>query len=386
MMTTEPDSLALAGPPGAGRFPPVPRRVLLTADTVGGVWTFALELARGLARHDVQVVLATMGAPIQPAQRAQLENLPDLIVEESSFKLEWMQDPWRDLERSGEWLLGLARDHAVDVVHLSSFSSAALPWSAPTVVTAHSCVASWWRAVRREALPPAWNRYSRIVRRGLEAANAVVAPTRAMARALLREHGDFGGTQIIPNGRDPGCAVPDRKACYILGVGRLWDEAKNVAALARVAPDLPWPVMLAGDTRSPEGRQARLPLVNLLGPLPAPELAVLQGRAAIFASPARYEPFGYSVLEAAFAGCALVLGDIESLRENWEDAAIFVPPDDSAAWRDVLIELVHDHTLRRRLARAALVRARRFTGAAMAASYHSLYAALVGSRTAPAIP
>ncbi len=32
--------------------------------------------------------------------------------------------------------------------------------------------------------------------------------------------------------------------------------------------------------------------------------------------PARYEPFGLSVLEAALSGCALVLGDIPSLRES----------------------------------------------------------------------
>ena len=35
-------------------------------------------------------------------------------------------------------------------------------------------------------------------------------------------------------------------------------------------------------------------------------------RAAIFFSPALYEPFGLGVLEAAARGCALVLADIPS--------------------------------------------------------------------------
>jgi hypothetical protein len=36
-------------------------KVLMTADAVGGVWTYALELSGALARHDIEVVLATMG-------------------------------------------------------------------------------------------------------------------------------------------------------------------------------------------------------------------------------------------------------------------------------------------------------------------------------------
>ena len=55
--------------------------------------------------------------------------------------------------------------------------------------------------------------------------------------------------------------------------------------------------------------------------------------AAIYALPARYEPFRLEVLEAAAPGCALVLGDIASLRELWDGAALFVAPDDDRALR-----------------------------------------------------
>src|SRR5436190_23853133 len=41
---------------------PLPQRVLMTADTVGGVWTYALELARVLCEQEVEITLATMGA------------------------------------------------------------------------------------------------------------------------------------------------------------------------------------------------------------------------------------------------------------------------------------------------------------------------------------
>jgi glycosyltransferase involved in cell wall biosynthesis len=77
------------------------------------------------------------------------------------------------------------------------------------------------------------------------------------------------------------------------------------------------------------------------GALDQAGVADLFGRASIFVSPARYEPFGLAPLEAALAGCALVLSRLESLQEVWGGSATYVPPDDpsalasalAAAWR-----------------------------------------------------
>ncbi|HYP18243.1 MAG TPA: glycosyltransferase, partial [Opitutus sp.] len=154
--------------------PPPPRRILMTADTVGGVWTYALDLCRGLAAHDIQVVLATMGGVPNAHQRAEVAALGSAVqLHESDYLLEWMDDPWRDVAAAGEWLLELERIHAPDVVHLNGYAHAALPWSSPTLVVAHSCVYSWWRAVKREAPPDHWHTYHTAVRRGLEHADLV---------------------------------------------------------------------------------------------------------------------------------------------------------------------------------------------------------------------
>ena len=67
----------------------------------------------------------------------------------------------------------------------------------------------------------------------------------------------------------------------------------------------------------PQGGVAALPLLEALGKLPAAEMKLWFAHAAIYCLPARYEPFGLSVLEAGLSGCALVLGDIPSLREIW---------------------------------------------------------------------
>lgn len=106
-------------------------------------------------------------------------------------------------------------------------------------------------------------------------------------------------------------------------------------------------------------------------------------RAAIFALPARYEPFGLAALDAASAGCALVLGDIPSLRETWDGAATFVPPDAPAALQSALEALIHDETRRGAAARAARRRAARYCATAMVDRYAALYTRLVPIAISP---
>jgi len=111
-------------------------KVLMTADTLGGVWTFALELARALAPRGVRTALATLGAPLSPRQWDEAKGVPGLDVHEGRWKLEWMDNPWADVEASGRWLLDVERRVRPDVVHLNgTMSHAALPWRAPVVVT-----------------------------------------------------------------------------------------------------------------------------------------------------------------------------------------------------------------------------------------------------------
>lgn len=347
------------------------RRVLMTADTVGGVWTYALELADALAPSGVEVVLATMGRPLSDRQWAEVRSSAVAEVRQSAYALEWMDEPWADVDRAAGWLLGLEDELRPDVVHLNGYCHAALPWRAPVVTVAHSCVVSWWQAVRGEDPPPAWREYAARVRAGLANADAVVAPTAAMLRSLSW----YGGVEgvVVPNCRRPEAISPASKRPMVLAAGRLWDEAKNVAALDRVAPSLDARVLIAGDPASPDGRTWRAEAAELLGPLPFDQLAVWMRSASVFAAPARYEPFGLAALEAGLAGCALVLGDIASLREVWADAALYVPPDDDEALRATLRALLTDDPRRHDLARRARARASAYTPARTAHGYLEVY-------------
>jgi glycosyltransferase involved in cell wall biosynthesis len=358
-----------------------PRRVLMTTDTVGGVWTFSLELCAELCGRGATVLLAACGGEPDAAQRAAAQRIAGLELCTSRAKVEWMQDPWRDVDWTGAWLLELARRFRPDLVHLNEYSHAALDWPAPVVVVGHSCVLSWFAAVRHEQAPPAWDEYGRRVRAGLAAADLVVAPTAAMLAALQRYHGPLPRTRVIMPGAQPERFRPGDKEPMIFSAGRLWDEAKNVAALVRVAAELPWPVVVAGPAAfDGHGGEVRLPGVRSLGRVSQEARARWLGRASIYALPARYEPFGLSALEAALAGCALVLGDLQSLREVWGRAAVFVPPDEPDALAAALRRLVRDRDERHALARAGRARALELGARRMGTAYLSAYRDLLGER------
>jgi glycogen synthase len=357
-----------------------PRRVLMTADTIGGVWTYAVELIGALP--EIDFALATMGASVNPAQEAQIRDLPNVTLQRSSYALEWMDAPWHDVDRASDWLLPLAEEFQPDLIHLNGYVHAALPWQHPVVVVAHSCVLSWFQAVQNRLAPAAFDEYRSRVSRGLRAADLVVAPTRAMLDSLRDNYELYGEGFVVPNGRDATLFAPAAKEPTVFAAGRLWDDAKNLIALDAAAAHVRWPIAVAGDATHPNGGERHFAHVQSLGVLPQDQLRSRFAGSAIYALPARYEPFGLSVLEAALSGCALVLGDIPSLREVWADAAVFVPPDDHEALGAAINQLIDDTGMRAEMSRRALERAREFSPKRMAAGYRAAYATCLQRKTA----
>lgn len=343
-------------------------RVLMTTDCVGGVFTYATTLARELVARGVDVHLATMGPAMRPEQRALVASIPGVRVHESTFALEWMDDPWDDVARAGEWLRALEREVSPDVVHLNGYAHATAGFRAPVVVTAHSCVLTWWRAVELEDAPPRYERYRRAVTDALRSAPGVIAISRAFLEALEQHYGAVEDATVVYNGLPPAKLEAFEKERVVLSAGRVWDKAKNVGALARVAPRLRWPVRVAGWDCEAE------PNVVALGLLSRAALHREMAQAAIFALPAKYEPFGLCPLEAAMHACALVLGDIETLREIWGAAAMYVPPHDDEALARAIDVLAGDPALRADLGIRARQRAERYSAARMTEHTLDVYA------------
>lgn len=344
----------------------------MTTDAVGGVWTYAFELCKALP--SVNFLLANMGPLPSHDQRRELLDLPNVEIIETTYKLEWSEDPWRDLERAGEWLLQLESKWQPDLVHLNGYVHATLGWSSPVVVAAHSCVLSWWKAVKGEVAPVNWNAYANAVSRGLHASDLVIAPSRSMAASLVDHYG-ISKPLVIPNGRTESSTHPRvGKEPFALCAARFWDEAKNVGCLTEAASTLPWPLVLAGDAGS-NGHVFKN--VRMAGRCCRSAMDSWFQRATIYAHPARYEPFGLAPLEAAHAACALVLSDIPSLREIWGDAAEFVDPQDPLAWRKTLRRLMADPLERADLAARSSAWAKRYSPGRMATSYLAAYRSLI---------
>ncbi len=344
--------------------------MLMTADAVGGVWTYAVALLRALGDR-VHCTMAVMGPAPSAAALRELAGCRNVTLAHRPYALEWMPGSARDVYLAGSWLRQLASEAHADVVHVNGFVHAAGPFDCPVVLVAHSCVRSWWRAVERTAAPGEWDRYTIDVCRGLVRASAVAAPTSAMLTMLRQEYRFDRPAAVVPNGLPPCAPQSAKRRPLIFAAGRVWDRAKGLATLEAAADcGLDWPVVIAGACDRPQRRDRH---VRHLGQVDRSTLDGWLRSAAIYAWPAIYEPFGLSVLEAAQRSCALVLADIPSLRELWTDAAWFVPPRDIAAWRETLNVLARDPAARARLGSAARVRAATFSARRMAAHYLATY-------------
>jgi glycogen synthase len=366
----------------------VSHTVLMTTDTIGGVWTYAIELASGLCERGAKVVLAAMGEEPSAAQIEEARAIDGLRLEARPYALEWMDRPWDDIAEAADWLTRLAQRHRPEVVHLNTLAHGALQWSAPVVTVGHSCVLSWFEATKGQPAGPGWQHYREVVGNSLGASDVVVAPSATMMQALQRHYGPLERTRVIYNGRDPRAFGPVDKLPLVLSAGRLWDEAKNVAAVAEASGQIRWPVAVAGSQRHPDGANVDgtsvdFKGVQLLGRLDPAELAGWYARSSIYALPARYEPFGLTALEAALSQNALVLGDIATLREIWSDAALFVDPERPDQLAETINELIEDGSRRRWLARRAQERARQLTAEAMVTRYIELYGEMCGERATP---
>jgi glycogen synthase len=339
-------------------------RVLLTTDVVGGVWDFSTTLAAELVGRGTQVVLLALGEPSAEQRRQASQAGAELVAE--PLRLEWMQDSQADVVATQRLVGDLVKELRPDVVHANQFAAAAV--AAPVVLTLHSDVLSWrkWTLAPHPPetpggqapgaagrarggagrapggaqnapagewsepaqVPVEWQPYVELVRQALARADAVVAVSRFLAQEVQALYGTRRDVEVIPNGWPAPAEPPATRSKQTLVAGRVWDAAKNVRlALDRRPPGAR--VLLAGEPRHPEtGGLADVPEgVDALGFVPRDRLETLLRQTRIYLSAARYDPFGLLPLQAALAGCALLLSDIPSYREVWDDAAVFFEPD-----------------------------------------------------------
>ncbi|HVT55132.1 MAG TPA: glycosyltransferase family 4 protein, partial [Xanthobacteraceae bacterium] len=239
--------------------PPHTMRLLMTADAVGGVWTYAISLARELSRRGIRIHLLTLGPAPREEQRREAEAIPGLDLVSTDLALEWLDPKGKDFPRALEVLAYHAERIKPDIVHINGYREALAEWNAPIIVVAHSCVRSWWRACRHEEPDQRWRNYIANVHAGLNAADRWLAPTAAFRGQIEMLYVPLTRGSVIWNGAAGEYQNAPAKEPFVLAAGRLWDEAKNIALLARAADDVPWPIFAAGAAESPgKGEAQRL--------------------------------------------------------------------------------------------------------------------------------
>lgn len=350
-------------------------RILMTTDTIGGVWTFSQELARGLLQNRCAVALVSFGKHPSDAQDRWCKDIArtwgrSFRYEETDIPLEWMPQNERAYSHAAPLLMAVASQFKPDIFQSNQYCFGAMPLNVPKVLAAHSDVLSWADECRAGALENSdWlTTYRNLVARGLAGADSIVAPTRWMMDALARHFIPPRRTSIIPNGRTIAAGHLWPRKLQAITAGRLWDEAKNVSILRDVQS--PIPLLIAG--QAPQGQDApAIPSAIFLETLSEHQLLALFRESSIYICTSIYEPFGLAPLEAAQCGCAVLANDIPSLREVWQDSALYFT--DAASLTQLLSELCNSAELLHTVQQKCLQRAGTFTGERMVQGYLHLF-------------
>lgn len=348
--------------------------VLMTLDAVGGVWRYAMDLATALKPEGIETAFLGFGPGPSPARRAEAEAIGRVAW--SDAPLDWLAGSVAALADVPGIVAAAAQAAGADLIHLNLPTQAAgIETTLPVVAVSHSCTTTWFRAVRGDDPPAPWRWQRDLNASGLARADVVVAPTEAHAAALRACYGGIPRLMVVHNSTSApqGDAGDAGDAPYVIASGRWWDEGKGGATLDAAAAMSRWPVRLLGPLDGPNGTTFAPAQAEALGERPHSEAVSLMSKAGLFASPSLYEPFGLAVAEAARAGLPLVLSDIPSFRELWDNAAVFVPPRDPPALADAINQVANDPAKRRALGQAARERSTRLSSGAQASAMADLY-------------
>jgi glycosyltransferase involved in cell wall biosynthesis len=172
-----------------------------------------------------------------------------------------------------------------------------------------------------------------------------------------------------------------------VAVGNLYEvkgHAVLIQALGRLQrarPDHAWRCAIAGrgdeeeNLRALAGRESLTDRVHFLGY--RSDVADILAAADLFVMPSYSEGLPLALLEAMFAGRAVVASDVGGIPELIRDReeGLLVPPGDAESLGRALEELFCDSDLRHSLGMAARQRAEaRYTIEAMTDAYETLYA------------
>lgn len=212
-----------------------------------------------------------------------------------------------------------------------------------------------------------------LLRRNLQAADALASTSAAMAGQVRRLWSAAGPIAVTPFGVDMSCFSPAEPAAGPLTVGTVKTLAHKygidtlLRAFAQVGPALGARLLIVGD--GPQREQLQALAVELgiaqwvewAGAVPHAEVPRWLQRLHVYVAASRLdsESFGVAVVEAMACGLPVVVSDAGGLPEvlGPGDGGLTVPRDDPAALARALHRLLDNAVLRRSMGLAARARA-----------------------------
>jgi glycosyltransferase involved in cell wall biosynthesis len=299
----------------------------------------------------------------------------------------------------------LARELALDVLHIPSYRR--LPWRSPcpTVATIHDLAP--FTVSRKYDMARMF--YGRVVVKYLaRMQERIIAVSGNTAADIERFFGISGERlKVVRNGLDhqrffprPSAAAQSRargrfglEQPYLLYVARLEHPGKNHFRLIEAFETFktetrsPWLLALGGsDWSGAEVIHQRInespfkDSIRPLGFIPDDEVPWLYSGAASFIYPSLYEGFGMPPTEAMACGCPVICSDRGALGEIVSDAAWKINPENSSEMAGALVAFFRDSNQRSEFTRKGLVRAAEFSWEKAAKETLAVYGSVLGRR------
>ncbi len=358
-----------------------------------GVAQYVFALVRALlphlTRHKLVLFVLEEDLPLFAFASGQAELIP---VSEK------VRPPVKNILWHQTKLPRLARQHALDVLHVPSYRRLLWTRPCPLVGTIHDL------APFRVQNKYDWKRmfYGRVVAKGLaKRQNAVIAISRNTAQDITqffhiaprRLHVIYNGIEherFFPGERETArTAVFQRhglNAPFFLYVARLEHPGKNHVRLISAfeefiaATKSAWQLVFGGsDWHGAEVIHQAIKQspfagdIRSLGFVPDEQLPELYRAADVFVYPSLYEGFGLPPLEAMACGCPVIASARGSLGEVLGDAAAQVEPEDFHTIARQLYILATEPSVRNQLRAAGLAQAQNFSWARAAAETLKVY-------------
>jgi phosphatidyl-myo-inositol alpha-mannosyltransferase len=364
---------------------------------LGGVTEHVHNLARTLIQsgHHAIIITSHMGEPSRGHEPGEMDQDPSYVYRIGTSRVIYSYGSFARVT-TGHGLRrrirNILRREQIDLVHVHGGLNPVLGLVAPdaagdldipVVATFHS----WFH---RSAL-------CRIFRRPLQKRLDRHAAVIAVSQPVVEAHARYfkADWRIIPNGVDTSFFRPDGSDRHssrdteleLLFLGRL--DPRNgldivLSAMPAVLEQFPEVrLTIAGDgplrrlyqrLAAPVGRH-----VSFIGSVNG-NRPVFYSRADLYLCPTTKASFGITLLEAMACATPMVVSDITGFRElvSGGDEAVLVPRNDSGAWAETIVALLHDDRRRERMGSAGLSKAERFAWPRVAAEVTAVYRSVLG--------